>query len=122
MTLAMTLGQLTEIANRSTFHRRRAEAMGWTFRDIQVIENPHDFGYLLRGLFTCVCGRTESFVRAIDYIVVHHSNDLRIVDDAFDTVKGIEQFGSFSRKHLEEDGFEPDFIDRVLKIRAEYRE
>lgn len=115
-----TLAQLTAFANRSTFHRRRAEAMGWTFDNLEVLESPNDFGVLQRGDFTCVCGTKERFARFVDDFFLEDA-PARLVEEEFDIAHQLYKFGSFSRKHLEKDGFDPEFIDRVLKIEQEYR-
>ncbi len=114
------LNELRVFANRSTFHRRRAEAMGWTFRDVDLVMSPNDFGLILKLDFMCVCGRLERFHTAIDELVVRNSLVAR--ETLIDPVRQLYEHGSFSRKHLLEDGFDPEFIDKVLKIEREYRE
>lgn len=113
----MKLDTMREIANRSTFHRRRAEAMGFRFDNIDV----SGFGDWLRltADFTCVCGTPERFQQAIDEMALMRVQDAEYV---LDPARLIDAAGSFSRQHLIDDGFSPEAVDRICKIRAEYRE
>ncbi len=117
----LNLDELRVYANRSTFHRRKAEAMGWTFRDVDVAYSLNDFGgIVLKCDFMCVCKRMECFQTVIDELAITHSLVAREV--LIDPVRQLFNHGSFSRKHLLEDGFDPEFIESVLKIEREYKE
>jgi hypothetical protein len=114
------LDEYRRLANRSTFHRRKAEAMGWTFRDIDVMLHPRFDGVLLKCDFICVCGTLERFQAIIDGMQLTTKFDAAAY--LFDPARHLFDNGSFSREHLIADGFDPEFIERVLKIAQEYAE
>lgn len=118
-----SLDQLTVIANRPTFERRRAEAMGWTFYDIRVTRGNtswHD-QYALRGAFTCVCGAREQFQRIIDeaHLFMAHNSD-SVIAEEFDPALWLRRMGSFSRKHLLADGYTEDAVAEIERKAIEF--
>ena len=107
------LYELTALANRSTFSRRRAEAMGFTFDRIEVDEF---LGvYSVSCYFTCVCGKPERFVHLLN-------EGLHLLERELDVAARIEAHGSFSRSHLINDGFSAADVDEILRKRREYTE
>lgn len=109
-----TCQKLTVLANQITPERRRAEAMGFVFGRIGVTDDPMGLNYILRAEFRCVCGTGEFFVRAIDADFVHRRND-DLVAREFDVAFQLRSFGSFSRRHLIADGFDPERVDEIIE-------
>lgn len=99
-----------EIANWMTPARRRAEAMGWAFDNLEILahENGDD---VLRGQFTCVCGRVEYFSLVLgSKYTFNHQKDF---NRQFDFAQRLQEYGSFSRSHLLEDGYTEEQISEV---------
>lgn len=104
--------RLLELAQRQTHHRQRAEAMGFTFDTIRLVEN--DPGILtMRVEFKCVCGTPEELCMAATYHELAHVNleYHRMADPA----KELHLMGSFSREHLLADGFPAEEVERIIQ-------
>lgn len=99
----ITFAEMQEIARRPTRERRRAEAMGWTFERIEVVEGVSGCP-VLHGRFTCACGAPEGF----SFTILPPELDAprHIIEDyLLDVGARLRCYGSFSREHLLDDGF-----------------
>jgi hypothetical protein len=97
----MTLEEMNILANRETRARRRMEAMGFRLVTVEVVPSFPTDGVVMRGLFKCVCGRTEFFADELDADELPVSVAL----EAFDPALFLQRYGSFSRRHLLSDGY-----------------
>ena len=98
-------GLLRKLTETKTPARLRAEAMGFTFGNLEIVSCCWGIEYLFRGTFTCVCGRTEYFKftfrrEEVEYVI--------------DWCELIERGGSFSREHLLADGYSEDEVDAMM--------
>lgn len=109
--------------DRSSAAYQKATAAGFIFGELRFMdEGPVDsgacplmgFGLIYTMEFTCVCGRREVFQQMLSrrelHDVDHHP---RIKGHCIDAVAELERHGSFSRKHLREDGYTEEQIDRI---------
>ncbi|MGE4074919.1 MAG: hypothetical protein AB7F22_05170 [Reyranella sp.] len=109
-----SISELQALAERKTHDVRRAEAMGFVFHRVKVEPvpfNPRDVE--LRGYFRCVCGTEEAF----RFIVPHEiltCSDENLVHHEFDVGARLRRHGSFSRKHLLDDGYPPAQVDEMM--------
>lgn len=113
MNLGRMAETLLELAQRSTHHRQRAEAMGFTFDTIRLNEN--DPGILvMRVEFNCVCGTPEELCLAATFHELAHLSSLDQHPMA-DPARELHRLGSFSKEHLLADGFTPADVDRIIQ-------
>lgn len=116
----LTLEQMTTIANSSTLWRRRAEAMGFSFGQVEVMLHPGRFeSVIIRGSFKCVCGSTEWYSFAVDTIF-EMMRDMGAAVALFDPAARLAKFGSFSRKHLLSDGYTESQVDEIIRKGEEF--
>jgi len=108
---AATLASLRTLANSTSLHRRRAEAMGFKFTEIDVHERPDGMVYMT-AVFTCVCGKPEMLQRV--FSPAELDGFAGSLAQIFDPAAEAYRLGSFSRGHLEADGFAPADIERIL--------
>lgn len=120
VTEAYFLADLTRIANKMTYERARAEAMGFHFTRIEVRPMAGILGngaLMLRAVFTCVCGRQETFTSTFPedtptgYLIEHA-----------DVARELRRAGSFSRDHLLSDGYTPEQIDEIERKGEDFDE
>ncbi len=102
-----TISELAALANRMTYHRAKAEAMGFKFDRIEIKEL---FGASLevRANFTCICGRQESFTQIVSSELPSH-----ILRQRLNVASELWRVGSFSRRHLLEDGYTSEQCDLI---------
>lgn len=105
-----TFADLTALANRMTYHRAKAEAMGFQFRHIGIDKSPWDGGetMVLRCVFACVCGRVEEFSSNLPAFL----NDC-VFPEWTNVARQLWESGSFSRDHLIADGYSEEQIDEI---------
>lgn len=105
--LALTLNAMPSRA------RLRAEAMGFVFGKVLVMPDEDKRYVMIRGTFTCVCGRDENYALMVS---PHDVMNLpRGMSDAVDPFVFLERHGSFSRKHLIADGYPPEVVDDIIE-------
>lgn len=116
------LTAIAQSVQASSYHMRRAQAMGFTFEDVEVWNVDH--GYELRGKFLCVCGTPEQFRFHVDEIHYMNMPLDRFASHCLDAGKHLYRFGSFSEKHLKEDGYSDeavaDMMQKAKDFDAEY--
>lgn len=107
--------QLRQLANRRTPYREAFEAMGFSFRRIEVMAEPTMDGYMLAAMFECVCGQVEclkimlpplELMRFDDAMAGHYLDPARIL---------IKDIGSTSPKHLRQDGYTEEQIEEIQR-------
>jgi len=105
-----TFADLAALANRMTYHRAKAEAMGFEFRHIGIEKSPWDGGETvhLRCVFVCICGRIEEFSNAVPA----NLNDC-ILPAWTNVARQLWEIGSFSRDHLIADGYTEEQVDEI---------
>lgn len=109
-----TMAELHALANRMTYHRAKAEAMGFKFDRIEVRgaqQGASDSLYgdiELRAVFTCICGRQEQF-RSL----LHTSMPGAFLRQKMNVAAELWRLGSFSRGHLLSDGYTPEQCDEI---------
>jgi hypothetical protein len=99
-------------ANRLTYSRAKAEAMGFEFGHVRVQDDPLRGGIRLIVHFACVCGRVEY------YIGDYHA--ATVSPDGWDVAKELWDFGSFSREHLLKDGYSSEQCDEFERKAEEF--
>ena len=104
-----TIPELLVSVMKPSYESIRAQYMGWTFGEPTIRERFESQLWTLRVPFTCVCGRHEIFEQTV--------GDLRALCN-FNAPKWLHRNGSFSRAHLESDGFTEEEI-RVIEIKGE---
>jgi hypothetical protein len=117
----MTLAELTKLANCSTFERRRAEAMGFIFSNIEV----QDLGggaLVLRGDFTCVCGTPERFSFAIDEMHLLQAGTQALAHQLLNPAWHLQRYSSFSLRHLLGDGYSKEAAEEIVRKGRGYKE
>lgn len=105
-----TFADLTALANRMTYHRAKAEAMGFEFRHIGIDKSPWDGGktVVLRCVFVCLCGRIEEFSKAVPA-----SLNACLLPEWTNVARQLWEIGSFSRSHLIADGYTEEQVDEI---------
>lgn len=101
-------------ANRVTYSRAKAEAMGFEFGHVRVEDDPLRGGTRLVVNFACVCGRVEFYIG--DY------HPATLSPDEWDVAKELWDFGAFSREHLIKDGYTPEQCDEFERKAQEFDE
>lgn len=105
-----TIRSLYEGLNRPTRARRRAEAMGFCFGAIEVLGVVDD-GVAIRGVFSCVCDKTETFSILVTQ---RELEDFWASGSAPDFAQRLADIGSFSRQHLIGDGYTVEQVDKIV--------
>jgi hypothetical protein len=91
---------------------KRAEAMGFVFGRPELVDDPNNFGLLVRGTFSCICGRREQYSFAIASFDFQRS--AAELAQVLDVGRMLRNAGSFSRKHLLTDGYTEAQVDDML--------
>jgi hypothetical protein len=107
----INVAALTEIANRTSYERRRAEFQGFRFGRMEVTDEGLFDNVHVKGTFQCVCGRTEAF----RFII--HVNERMPLDHLavqLDIGRRLREHGSFDQRHLKEDGYTDEQIGDIL--------
>lgn len=99
--------------NQDSLMYRAATAAGWKFAPARVEPYPADWKdvkhVLVRGAFTCVCGKHELYATVIP------CESPLFQDARFDAAEFLHQFGSFSPEHLRQDGYTEQEIQRITR-------
>jgi len=114
----ITSQQLLTLATRKTPHRLRAEAMGFQFMQIEVVDSPVDFGWFVRCLFRCVCGKIEALTFKVGD--VEQYMDPYTLAKTIDPAYRLYLAGSFSREHLLKDGYTEDQVAEMMEKAAAF--
>jgi len=109
---------LLTLATRKTRHRQRAEAMGFKFLQIEVVDSSVDFGWYVRCLFQCVCGKIEALNFKVGDSEQYMDPDTlaKTIDPAY----RLHLAGSFSREHLLKDGYTVEQVDEMMEKAAAF--
>lgn len=109
----MSLKRIEVIANKPTYERRRAEAMGFAFYSIEAHRlDDHPGEVFLRGMFTCACGKTEVYCFSF--------SEFEFLIKDLDVAWRLRNFGSFGEKHLLKDGYTQEQVDAILRKGEEF--
>lgn len=101
------IAELTALAKRMTYHRARAEAMGFEFKHITVDPSNGDL-VQLRCVFSCICGLREEFIN-----VFPTSMPDSLLREFTDVAGSLSRHGSFSRAHLVADGYTLEQVEEI---------
>lgn len=99
-------------AERMTYERARAEAMGFRFSDIAVY--PAVGTVQLTATLTCVCGRKQRF--ASSFLINEGppiAMQLDFIHQRINVARGMQRIGAFTRDHLLQDGYTPEQCDEI---------
>lgn len=105
--------------NRKSDAYRRAKMAGFKIKELEIVTG--SFGFAITVPFECVCGRSETFYREIgltsDIDIEHYMRGMPYFEDGlYDAALELEHFGSFSEKHLRDDGFSEEAIKDIRYI------
>lgn len=115
MSRADVLASFEAIANRVTYHRAKAEAMGFKFERVTLRDDFSVAGVRLDAPFSCVCGRRERLVS-----ILRPTMPKSVLTDLLDPVATLWGVGAFSREHLLADGYTSEQIDEFERRAAEF--
>lgn len=107
--LDLTIAEAQEIVLKPSYELGRALFMGWTFGK-PTIQRDID-AYRLCVSFTCVCGRREEF-----HYRAERLEAFRFVDVAH----YLTEHGSFSRRHLLQDGYTEQQVREIERKGEEF--
>ena len=100
--------------NRTSQAYRRAKMAGFTIGEAEIVADM--MGAILRVGFKCVCGTQEYFQKMIDQQQAKHLKNISYFANGWDVAQELEDFGSFSEKHLRADGFSEEAIKEIRYI------